>query len=676
MRNRSCWLLAGVCWMTAVATTDAYEIPEGSPIAAALKKAEAHVARIVGVPENERNFANTVGAIDDLLATLRNETELTQFMAYVSTDEQERNRGKLAEEHVGAFYIELATREDLYRAIKAYSDTQPELVGEQQRLLDQTMRDYRRAGMELPEAERNRLTDIQKQLSKLQITFQANIRDDKTKIRLSAAQLRGMDEDFLAGLERDGESYLVGLDYPTYLPILEFCEVEQAREALWRARNKVGGKDNVRVLEEILRLRSRAARLLGYAHDVDFQTEIRMARNAKNVIDFYKELRPVVREKAAGEFAEFLTAKRAHTDNPKAVLRPWDQSFYESRLKRERYAVDSKQVQEYFPLDRVIDGLFSTTQSLYGIEYREVTTEAASRGLPVWHPDVRLYDVFDKQTSEKLGAFYLDLFPRDNKYNHAAQFGLRPRKHWASGEVQVPLVALVCNFTKPTADKPSLLTHDEVETFFHEFGHCLHSILTAVEHASFSGTAVARDFVEAPSQMFENWVWDQQVLNTFARHYERDEPLPVELLEGMIAARNFGRGLWAERQIFFGLLDLNYHLDPDGQVATTQVAQQVFDESLIYEPIDGVHPQSAFGHLMHYNSGYYGYMWSLVYAADMFQRFQELGMLSPEAGRYYRTHILAPGGTIDEMEMVEKYLGRKPDKKAFLAYLGLRASGS
>ncbi|MGE3180587.1 MAG: M3 family metallopeptidase [Phycisphaerae bacterium] len=646
-------------------------IPDDSPIADALRKAEAAVAAIVAVPDGQRTFDNTVGAVDDLVTRLMNETEMMQFMQHVSTNAEERAQGQRATQDISNWFIDLSMREDLYNAIKSYAKTNPQLEGEQKRLLSHTMRDYRRAGMELSQEDRKKLSDMQKEMSDLSIRFQANIRDDDTTVMLTRDELVGMDDDFFATLPMSGDLYLCNMEYPTYLPIMEFGEVETTREKMWLARHRRAGMKNAKILEQILALRSQAAKLLGYANNVDFETEIRMAKNGASVKEFYDELRPVVRKKSKKEYDEFTAAKREHTGNADAQLEPWDVSFYESRLKNAKFAVDNKEVQQYFPMERAIDGLFSITQKLYGIEYKEVTADAASRGFTIWHDDVRVFDVIDKQTSELLGTFYLDLFPRANKYSHAAQFGLQSRKRWSDGKIQKPVVALVCNFTKPTKDKPSLLTHDEVETFFHEFGHCLHSILTTANYANFSGTACARDFVEAPSQMFENWVWDADVLGTFARHYKTNEPFPAELLKGMEAARNFGKGLWAERQLYYGLLDLTLHLDDDGVTDSTHVARDVFNDVLIFDAPAETWPQASFGHLMGYNSGYYGYMWSLVFAADMFQRFEELGMLSQEAGRYYRDKILAKGGTQDEMEMVEEYLGRAPKKEPFLKYLGL-----
>lgn len=642
-----------------------------SPVAAAIKKADFAIEKIVAVPDEKRSFDNTLGALDELIVQLRLDTEFLQFMAYVSPNAELRDLGSKAEQDIRNWMITLSQREDLYLAVKDYADTNPELQGEQKRLLEHSLRDYRRAGMQLSKPDRETLKSLKMDVTKLSLEFEKNIREDETRLPLTLEELKGMSEDWLKTQPKVADVYLVGMDYPSFLPLMDYCEVESTRQKVWIAYKRRGGQKNVKLLERVLKLRSQSAKLLGYKHAADYETEVRMAKSASEVSAFYEKLRPLIRKKALLDFEEFTGAKKKHTGNKNAKLYPWDQSFYEKRLMKEKYAVDSEKVREYFPLNRVIEGLFSVTQSLYGLTYKDVTADAEKRNRKLWHPDVKLYEVTDKATGDVLGEFYLDLHPRPNKYGHAAQWGLYPRRVRNNGQNQKPLAALVCNFTKPTKDKPSLLSHDEVETFFHEFGHCLHSILTEVEYAEFSGTAVARDFVEAPSQMFENWVWNADVLKTFARHYKTEKLFPDELLAGMIRARYLASGMKAEHQIYYGMVDMMYHLDDDGVVDTTKIGIDLFGEIELYDPVPETHFQAAFGHLMGYQAGYYGYMWSLVYAADMFDRFKELGMLNPEAGMYYRKKILARGGTIDAMDMVSDYLGREPRMAPFLKHLGL-----
>ncbi len=640
-------------------------------IEASLKRADEAVAAIIALPASQRTFENTLGAIDDIDARIEAETNMIQFMAYVSTDAAEREAASAAEQRVAEWYIDLSKNEDLYRAVKAYAASNPRLEGERARMLEHTLRDYRRAGMELPPDQRERLKEIEKTLSELEIQFQTNIREDETVVPVTRDELAGMPDEYISGLKRAGDLYVITMDYPSVEPLWTLCENEMTRAKVRFAYVRRGGQKNVRLLERIIKLRAERARMLGYAHTADFQTETRMARSAKTVREFYDKLTPIVKKKAVKDYAEFTAAKRSHTGDPNAVVQIWDSRFYTDYLLRTQYAVNHEEIREYFPLEAVIGGLFSITQSLYGLEYRDVTASAGTTERPLWHEDVKLYEVWDKRTGEMLGLFYLDLHPRPNKYNHAAQWGLTQRKTFMDGRVQKPLAALVCNFTKPTADKPSLMRHSEVETFFHEFGHCLHTILSTTTLNSFGGTKCERDFVEAPSQMFENWVWDADVLATFSRHYKTGAPLPRELLDRMIAARHLGSGLLAQGQLWLGSIDFAYHTQPDGEVDTTAVQHELYEKISEYPALPNTWFQAGFGHLMGYHAGYYGYMWSLVYASDMFQRFKELGMLDPEAGRYYREKILARGGTVDGMVMVREYLGREPDMNAFLKHLGL-----
>ena len=644
---------------------------EGSPVAAALVRADAAVEKIVAVPAGKRTLANTIVAIDDLTVQVRLDTEFLQFMAYVSPDTALRNQGHQAEVSVRNWMIAVMKRADLYGAVRKFADTNPELGEQDARLLERLLRDYRRAGMSLTVEKRDALKVLQVELSKKSIEFESIIRADETRVPLTRAELKGMPAQWLEIQPISNGIFLIGMDYPSFLPLMDYCEIEATRQKVWIAYKRRGGLKNVRQIEKILTLRAKVANLLGYSHPADFETEIRMSKSAQAVIDFYQTLRPKLRKKARLDFAEFTRAKRKHTGRKDAKLKPWDQSFYEKRLMREKYSVDPEKVRQYFPLNRVIDGLFSITQSLYGLSYREITEQAGRLGTPVWHPDVKFFEVTDIGTGQVMGRFFLDLHPRPNKYGHAAQWGLHPRKEWADGRVQKPLAALVCNFTKPTKDAPSLLSHDEVETFFHEFGHCLHSVLTESKYGEFSGTSVARDFVEAPSQMFEHWVWDAKVLKTFARHYRTGAEFPAALLAGMVKAKYLGSGMKAEHQIYYGMVDMTYHLQPDGKVDTTQVGLDLFEEIELYDAVPGTHFQAAFGHLTGYQAGYYGYLWSLVYAEDMFQRFKELGMLSPKAGREYREKILSRGGTVDELQMVREFLGREPRMEPFLKNLGL-----
>ena len=640
-------------------------------VEAAFAAADEEIAAIIAIPNYRRTYDNTLGALDDMMARLDEASNLAVFMAYVHPDAAIREAAQGGEQLWSDWSIDFSKNEDLYNAVKVYADSGPDLSGERARMLEHTMRDYRRSGMALSSEDRAELTVIQKEIGTLSIEFEANIRGDETVIPVTLEELDGVPQDIINSLVEVNGVYLVTLDYPTYGPIMDYCTNGSTRQKVWLSYSRRAGRKNVQVLEKIIKLRDEASDLLGYDTTADYEIEVRMAKDARTVAEFYEKLRPVVRKKAQRDWQELLAVKRADLGDGSVDFYHWDFSYYFEKIKNSKYAVDSQKVQEYLPLQNVMNGLFEITQNLYGIEYREVTAYADDRGTPLWHEDVRLFEVWDTNTGGQLGEFYTDLHPRDNKYSHAAQWGLVQHKVWPDGTKRMPVAALVCNFTKPTADKPSLLTHDETETFFHEFGHCLHTLLSEVETAGFAGTSVERDFVEAPSQMFEEWVWTPETLSLFAKHYETGEPMPAALVQGMIAAKNLQSGMKVESQIYLGMIDQAYHTDEDGVVDTTQVGYDVYDATRMYKHTPETWYQGGFGHLTGYQAGYYGYMWSLVYAQDMFQRFQELGILDPEAGAYYREKVLSKGGTKDGLDLVRDYLGREPSMDAFLKSLGL-----
>lgn len=657
--------------LVAVASASlAQDVPK--PITDALARADAEIAKIISIPTAERTFDNTLGALDGVSAQLDIDTSLLIFMQYVSTKADEREAARLADETVSNWAIDLGKREDLYLAIKSYADTNPKLEGEQKRLLEHTMRDYKRDGMTLPLATRERAKQIEVELNKLGMEFETNINEDQTVLALFPSELKGVPKGVLDQQTNSKGMILLGMDGPTYGPVMDYCENALTRQKVWTTYRRRGGQKNVDTLEKMLKLRAELAKLLGYKNNVDYQIETRMAKNSETVAKFYKDLTPLVRKKALADMAELLALKRKHLKDPKATFNPWDYGFYKNKIKNEKYAVDSEKIAEYFPMDRVVEGLFKVAQSSFGITMKDVTKQATSLNLPIWHADVKLYEVKDTASGELLGHMYTDLFPRDNKYSHAACWGLRPRKVWPDGSIQKPLAALVCNFTKPTATTPSLLPHDEVETFFHEFGHGLHQLLTETKYAGFSGTATARDFVEAPSQMLENWIWSPLVLKTFAKHYKTGKVLPDAMLSGMQKARTLGSGIETQGQLYLGAMDQAFHTVASGEVDTTKVANQVYERTTLYKAVPGTMFQASFGHLVGYQGAYYGYLWSLVYAQDLFTRFTAKGVLNPEAGMYYRKKILARGGSLDEMDLLRDYLGREPSLDAFLVHLGLR----
>jgi thimet oligopeptidase len=478
-------------------------------------------------------------------------------------------------------------------------------------------------------------------------------------------QLAGMPDRWIDGLKTVDEhgvtKYRVSLDYPEIMPFMDNGESEDLRRELFLKNQNKGGDDNIGVLEEALRVRAEVASLLGYDSWAAYIVEERMSKKRDNVDTFVRALEAKVKVKAAADLQALSRAKQAHRGDDKINI--WDWWFYTNLLHKTEYAVDDFEIANYFPLDAVLDGLFSVTQDLLGIRYQEAP-EA-----PRWHEDVRAYDIYDADGDAPFARFYMDLFPRPNKFNHAAAFTLRSGRVLPDGSYQQPISSIVANFTKPSAETPSLLRHTEVVTFFHEFGHILHQTLTRARYLEFSGSSTERDFVEAPSQMLEHWVWDREVLGRFARHHETGAPLPDSLLDAMVRAKHVSSGIATLRQLFFAKFDFAIH-SPGFDGDTMRVLRELYPTTGFPYP-ENTHFQSGFGHLFGYDAGYYGYLWSRVFGDDMFTRFESAGVFDRATGLEYRRAILERGGSVDGDVLVRDFLGREPNSDAFLRELGL-----
>jgi len=346
------------------------------------------------------------------------------------------------------------------------------------------------------------------------------------------------------------------------------------------------------------------------------------------------------------------------------VVNYWESSYYDNIILKEKYQLDQEKLKEYFELDNVLNGLFTITQQLYGIKFSEIKNPS------VWHEEVKMFRISEK--GKNIGYFYLDLHPRANKYNHAACFSMF--NGVKNDEVhQLPSATLVCNFPRGTSEKPSLITHSDVVTMFHEFGHLMHHMLAVTPMSLQAGISNSRDFVEVPSQFFENWAWSYESLKLFAKHYKTDEVLPKELHQKMVDSRNVGSGLSNIQQLYYGYIDMTLHdkYDPDGKESTTDIVKKLQNEITLYPYVENTHMQAAFGHLTGYAAGYYGYLWAKVYAEDCFSLFEEEGVLNKETGKRFRKEILSKGSTKDELEMIKAFLQREPNDEAFIKSLGL-----
>jgi thimet oligopeptidase len=650
-------------------------------VAAAMTKLDASLAGIVSIRPDDRTFANTVGALDAAYADFSDAVTPLTFMKDVSAREDIRGKADALNKKVRQLYIDLASREDLYRAVKEVAAKQETLDASQSKLLSGMLRDFKRNGLELSPEKRARLLELQKKLSDLETEFDNNLTAPQAKLEVLREQLEGAPEDFVKNLEASpngADRALVTLDYPTYETFMNTVKNPALRQQLEFIFNNQSAGKNVPILQEALTLRHEKAQLLGYPTFAHFSTDGNMAKAPEPVLSFLNRLKDLLAPKAASEQKEMLALKQKEL--PKAErLQNWDLpgeigaqlGYYMEQQKKLQFDLDPEEVRQYFPVDRVVEQTLALYQELLGVKFQELPTSHGASGSNVWHPEVRLFEVRDAATGQRLAHFYLDLYPREAKYGHMAEFRLIGGRRLADGTYMEPVAAMVGNFSKPAAGKPGLLSFGEVETFFHEFGHVMHETLTRAAYAGQSGTNTARDFVEAPSQMLENFVKQPQVLDRLSGHYQDpSKKLPRELLEKIVASGSVGQAISTLRLIALSVLDMVYHTGVP--VDTTALMEKVFVETGYLAPTPGTHFQARWGHIMGgYEAGYYGYLWSRVFAADVFTRFEKEGVLNPAVGADYRRTILEKGGSEDEEQLLIQFLGRKPDEAAFLRSLGV-----
>lgn len=633
----------------------------------AMERCDAGIAEIVAIADGERNFANTMYALETTRSHVEEASGAYAFMSYVSSNDDVRAVARDWDQKLDQYMVGVAFREDLYAAIRAYAETDDAkaLTGERERLLERWMRDYRRNGFDLPPEKRARVQELFGKLVELGTSFRSAIDDWEDGIEVERDGLAGLPDSYVNSLktaEKDGKTlYRVSLDYPEMYPFMGSADREDLRRELFVKDQCKGGDENIARLEEAIRVRTEIATTLGYDSWAAYVTETRMAKSREMVADFLTDLRGRLTTKGTEDMDALAEAKERATG--KREIQIWDWRYYNNQQMK-ALEVDDFEVAEYFPLDACLEGLFRVMQSLLGVRFQEVTDA------PVWHPDVRAFDIYEAAGgAEAFARFYMDLHPRPNTYGHAAAFTIRRGRRLDDGSYQRPISAIVANFTKPTADSPSLLRHQEVVVLFHEFGHIMHQCLTRAECLKFSGTATERDFVEAPSQMLEHWVWDVDILQSFSRHYATGEPLPEATIRAMVGAKTLNSGVFYLRQLFFATLDLTYH-SPGFDGDTTATTRELHDITG-FPYIEGTHFQSGFGHLFGYDAGYYGYLWSHVFGDDMFTRFEAAGLMNETIGAEYRSRILEPGGAVDGDEMVRNFLGREPNNAAFLRGIGL-----
>jgi thimet oligopeptidase len=645
----------------------------GARFTAAQAELETALSGIASLDAAQYSFANTIGAFERATAILNDKVQPMIFLAYVSPDEKVREAAQKLEEDFGKYAVNLMMREDVYNAIKAYAAKGEALTGEDKRLLEETLKSFERYGAALEPARRAEFKNVQERLAVIASQFSANINKDDGTIEATREELEGMPQSFIDSLEKlDGGKYKLTLKYPHVRPVMASAKNEALRKRMDLAYNN-RALENMPLLQETLKLRHRVGQLLGFKDFPAFELQSRMAQNPENVRKFLYDLLPLVREKGRKELEELLSAKKK--DDPAAErINSWDAKYYSTKVRNEKFGFDEEEVSQYFPVDRVVAGTMRVYERVLGVKFTEVSNEGA------WHPDVRVFRIDDAASGKQIAHFALDLHPRDGKYSHAAVFPIIQGRE-QDGGYNRPLAAMVANFTKPQGDRPSLFKWEEVNTFFHEFGHVVHDTLTQAKFSTFAGANTARDFVEAPSQMMEEFIWEPEVVAELSDKW--DEPgkkLPAELLEKMRAASvgyedgsNLMRGLHYLRQLSFAIIDMVFHTAvPE---TTTELYQQISELITMQPSQPGVHPEASFGHIQGYGAGYYSYLWAEVFAQDIYSVFKKEGIFSG-AGMRYRKAILERGSSRPEMESLKDFLGREPNAEAFIAKLnGVEAPG-
>ena len=623
-------------------------------------------------------FQNTVVALDDLAYEANNVGNKATIIKEANTDPKMRAAAEKAVKAMNDWFVGIDYREDVYKSIKAFAETNPQLTGEDKKLLDETMRDYRRAGLALPPEKRKEVEQLRKQLAKLGTDFDTNIANAKRPVVFTKAELEGMPEDFLSkpGIKTGDDAYTVLANVTwQFNAVEENAKSEATRKKLYIARETLAKEKNVSLLNQMLTLRNKIALRLGYKSWDDFQTEPRMAKTGAAAQKYIDDLVAGIEPKFAAELSELQKMKQLDVQPSEggAFVAPriniWDWRYYQNQLKKQKFAVDAEALRSYFPFQKVLDGMFAIYQRIFGLKFEPITIPYK------WIDDLQLWAVSDATSGEPLGLFYLDMFPRDGKYNHFAEFEIIGGKRLPDGKYQRPTVTLLCNFPPATADKPSLLSHSEVETLFHEFGHVLHTITTRAKYGRFAGTHVPTDFVEAPSQMLQNWVWDKDVLDSFAADYrEPSKKIPSETIQKMKDAKLATAGVFYRRQFAFASLDLALH-GPHPENAPydcVAISNPILEK--VFLPIDpSTTFVSYFGHLNGYDAGYYGYAWADAIAADMATVFESAPerYFDQQAGMRLRNEIYAVGDSRDVNESIEKFLGRKQSVQPFLKKIGI-----
>lgn len=621
-----------------------------------LKQAKARLDQVISA-KAPRTIENTLVPYDEALRQLDMAGSQAGLVEETHPDSVMRTTAEKSSQAVSAFVTDLSLNRKVYDALSAI-----DLAGadaETKYYVTKTLRDFKLAGVDKDDATRAKIKKLSEELVEIGQEFSRNIREDKRIVTASsAAELEGLPEDFIARHTPGADGKItMTIDYPDAIPVFSYAKNEELRKRMYMEYNNRAFPKNIDVLDRMRQKRFEMANLVGFTNWADYVTADKMVASAKNARDFIDRVVAASGERQAREYQQLLARKQKDVPGATAI-NFWESSYYSEQLKRSDYDFDSQSVRPFFPYESVKQGVLDVTAKVFGVEFRRVADA------PVWHPSVECYEMWDG--GKMAGRFYLDMHPRANKFNHAAQFDIRTG---VEGK-QIPEAVLVCNFPGGEPGEPGLMEYGDVQTFFHEFGHLLHNMFAGHHRwVGIGGIRTEQDFVEAPSQMLEEWPRDPAVLATFAKHYQTGEPIPAALVKQMNRANDFGKGLMVRRQMVYAGVSLGcYDGDPKA-VSTNDLMSSLVKKYQPFPFVEGTHFQCAFGHLDGYSAVYYTYMWSLVIAKDMFSKFDRNDLLAPGVATRYRNTVLAQAGSKPAAEMVADFLGRPFNEQAWKRWL-------
>jgi peptidyl-dipeptidase Dcp len=643
-----------------------------------ISRQQAEIDSIANNPE-EPTFANTIEAMENSGELLAKVTTVFYNLNSANTNDSIQAIAKEMAPELSKHGDNISLNNKLFQRVKSVWDNkdQANLNQEQQKLLEKTYKSFVRSGANLNDSEKEKMREINRKLSLLSLQFGQNLLAETNAFQMvieDESKLAGLPEELKTAAANDAKAvgeegkWMFTLQNPSVMPFLQYAEDRELRKKIWEAYKNRGDqgndKDNNEILLEIANLRMEKAQLLGYKTHADYVLEESMAKNAENVYTLLNQLWTPALEKAKDEAKDMNELIKASGEN--FELEPYDWRFYEEKIRQNRFDLDEQEVKPYFSLENVQEGVFMVTNRLFGLQFEQIND------IPVYHPDVKAYEVKEADGSH-VGVLYMDFHPRASKRGGAWMTSYRPQKT-VDGERKAPVISIVCNFSKPTGDAPALLTFDEVTTFFHEFGHALHGLLSNVQYRSLAGTSVPRDFVELPSQIMENWATERAVLKEYAKHYETGEVIPDELIEKLENSGTFGQGFGTTEYLAASLLDLDYHTQENPITTPANEFEKASMSKIgLTEDIIPRYRSTYFQHIFSggYSSGYYSYIWSGVLDTDAFQAFKETELFNPAKAKAFREEILEKGGTDDPMKMYVNFRGSEPKIDALLKKRGL-----